>query len=449
MKRSIDYFLTAWKTSPLRQPLLLRGARQVGKTYAARTLGTTFTSFVELNFEHWPEAKLIFDKKLDPKSMIQDIYALTGQAITPGETLLFLDEIQAAPNAIIALRYFYEMMPELHVLAAGSLLDFAIEQVGMPVGRVSSLYMYPLSFIEFASTLEPHVVELILNHHVDKEMTPVIHDKFLGLIGQYLAIGGLPKMVDCWKQIHDLHTCSQIPHTLLDTYKQDFNKYARKHQLAYLSQLFTQGPRQVGKKFKYSTVNGELRKRELAPCLDLLLTANIMHKIFHTAAQGIPLGAEADESTFKVLFIDVALSQYMLDLTIGDWFLNPLEAFVNKGELVEAFVGQELIAYANPKRKAQLYYWQREARDSEAEVDYVIQQASQIIPIEVKSGKGTSMKSMRIFLESHPQSPYGIRFSSHNYSIYEGIHSYPLYAIAKVITDTDQEMKNALSALIG
>lgn len=449
MKRSIDYFLSQWKISPLRQPLLLRGARQVGKTYAARNLGSTFSSFVEINFEQWPETKLIFDKKLDPQSMIQDIYALTGQTIVPGKTLLFLDEIQTVPNAIIALRYFYEQMPELHVLAAGSLLDFALEQVGMPVGRVSSLYMYPVSFIEFASALEPHVVKIILSNPPDQELSPIVHNKFLGLVGQYLAIGGLPKMVDCWKRIHDLHTCSEIPHTLLNTYKQDFNKYAQKHQLGYLDQIFTQGPRQVGKKFKYSAIeSGDIRKRELAPCLDLLLTANIMHKVFHSSAHGIPLGAESDLSTFKVLFIDVALSQYILDLSIGDWFLNPLETFINKGELVEAFVGQELIAYMHPRKKAQLYYWQREARDSEAEIDYVIQHASQVIPIEVKSGKGTSMKSMRIFLESHPQSPYGIRFSSHNYSIHDNIHSYPLYAIAQIMADTDQAVRNALQSLI-
>ena len=142
------------------------------------------------------------------------------------------------------------------------------------------------------------------------------------------------------------------------------------------------------------------------------------------------------------------MSQFILDLNVGDWFLNPLECFINKGELVESFVGQELMVYSHPRSKAQLYYWQRQARDSEAEVDYVIQHLSKIIPIEVKSGKGTSMKSMKMFLESHLQSPYGIRFSSHNYSVYENIHSYPLYAIAKVKAGDDQEIMNALVSLI-
>ena len=167
MKRFVDYFLHAWKTSPLRKPLLLRGARQVGKTYTAREFSKKFSSFVELNLELNPQAREIFEKNLDPQVIIRNISILTDKPIIPGETLLFLDEIQIVPNAIIALRYFYEMMPELHVIAAGSLLDFAIKTVGMPVGRVSSFYMYPLSFIEFLSAIGSHgVIEEILLHEV-------------------------------------------------------------------------------------------------------------------------------------------------------------------------------------------------------------------------------------------------------------------------------------------
>jgi len=453
MKRFVDYFLHKWKSSPIRKPLLLRGARQVGKTYSVREFGKSFTSFVELNLELHPEAREIFEKDLDPHIIIRKIFVLTNKSIIPGQTLLFLDEIQLVPNAIIALRYFYEMMPDLHVIAAGSLLDFAIKTVGMPVGRVSSLYMYPLSFFEFLSAIGSSAVieEILLQHsclhNPNDEISGIFHDKFLDLVGQYLAIGGMPQSVACWQNIKDIHTCSEIPHSLIRTYKQDFEKYAQKYQIKYLNVLFTNIPHQLGRKFKYSEIEGEYRKRELAPCLDLLLTANIAHKVMRTGAQGIPLGAQSDMHTFKVVLIDVALSQFVLGLKTGAWMLKPLEEFINKGELVEAFIGQELIAYENPINEPQLYYWQRETRGAEAEIDYVIQQEANIVPIEVKSGKGTAMKSMKSFLETHPESTYGIRFSTNNYSVHEKIHSYPLYAVAKIIADADQDVKSALLVL--
>ncbi len=448
MKRFIDYFLLKWKTSSLRKPLLIRGARQVGKTHSVREFGKSFTSFVEVNLEFHQEAREIFEKNLDPKIIITKIFVFKGQEIIPGETLLFIDEIQVVPNAITALRYFYEMMPELHVIAAGSLLDFAIKSVGMPVGRVSSVHMHPLSFIEFLSAMGSRgVIQEILSHDLSHEIEIGFHNKFLDLLSQYLSIGGMPEAVACWQQDQNLRTCSEIPLSLIRTYKQDFEKYAEKHQLNYLNILFNHIPQQLGGKFKYSDVEGEYRKRELAPCLDLLLTAHVAHKIMRTGAQGISLGAQADLQSFKIMLIDVALTQFILGLKTGHWMLNPLESFVNKGALIEAFIGQELIAYEHPMNDTQLYYWQRETRGGEAEVDYVIQRETQIIPIEVKSGAGTAMRSMKSFLESHPASTYGIRFSTNNYSVHENIHSYPLYAVAKIIADADQDVKAALMSL--
>jgi len=447
MKRLIDYHLRKWKDSPLRQPLLLRGARQVGKTYAVRELGKTFTSFVEINFESNKKAKTIFDRDLDPHRILREISAITGQEITPGQTLLFFDEIQAVPEGILALRYFYEIMPELHVIAAGSLLDFAIQQVGVPVGRVQFLYMYPMSFIEFLSALEyTIIIKEILSHPVGQEIVGVIHDKILGLLGNYLAIGGMPQAVACWKNMLNLHACSQVPQNLVAAYQYDFVKYGKSHQIKYLDLLFSRIPEQLGKIFKYSQI-GDFRKRELEPCVDLLVTAGVINRVVHSDAHGIPLGAQADMNSFKLIFIDVALSQFILDFKTGDWLLNPLEEFVNKGMLVESFVGQELVAYEHPMKKAQLYYWKRDARGSEAEVDYLIQHERKIIPIEVKSGKGRTLKSMQLFLESHQNSPYGIRFSTNNYSVYEKIHSYPLYAISNVIADVDQDVKDSLISL--
>jgi uncharacterized protein len=456
MKRFIDYFLADWKTSPLRKPLLLHGARQVGKTYSIRAFGTTFTSFVELNLELRPEAREIFERDLDPHQLVPKICALTNKSIIPGQTLLFLDEIQLVPNAIIALRYFYEMMPELHVIAAGSLLDFAIQKVGVPVGRVSSMYMYPLSFMEFlAAQGAQETIHAILSHDPEEEMDPTLHRKFFDDLANYMTIGGMPQAVACWNSLskntqqtgQQFHICSQVIHTLISTYRQDFEKYAERYQIKYLNALFTSIPHQLGGKFKYSDIEGDYRKRELVPCLDLLLTAGITHQVTHTNAQGIPLGAQADLHTFKLLLIDSALCQFVLGLKTGEWILNPLEEFVNKGALVEALVGQELLAYEHPTRKAELYYWHNQTRGAEAEIDYVIQQGTAVIPLEIKSGKGTAMRSMHLFLEKHPNSPYGIRFSTHNYSRYENIHSYPLYALASLTASADEDIKKALLAL--
>jgi len=429
MKRYIDDYLLQWKSNARRKPLLLRGARQVGKTYAVRSLGKSFKSCVEINFELMPEMGKVFEKDLQPDRIIRDISYLLEKDIIPGETLLFFDEIQNFPAGITALRYFYEMVPELHVIAAGSLLDFEIKNIGMPVGRVMSLYMYPLSFIEFLWAIEHDLVAQELMTPKIHVLSDIVHKKLLELVGNYIAIGGMPEAVQTWKETKNLALCSQVHRTILDTYTNDFAKYAEKFQIKYVSTLFKNAPLQLGQPYKYSNVEGEYRKRELAPSLDLLETAGLIHKVYNSSGNGIPLGAEIDPGRFKIVFLDIGLSQALLGLKTGEWIFNPLQELVNKGELVESFVGQELLAYEDPFKKEQLYYWQRLATGSEAEIDYLIQKNEHIIPLEVKSGAGTTLKSMHLFLESHPKSPYGIRFSIQNYSKFQKIYSYPLYAI--------------------
>jgi hypothetical protein len=378
--------------------------------------------------------KTLFEHDLDPKRILRDLCAaINVKQPTSGTTLLFFDEIQSVPKAIISLRYFYEMMPELHVVAAGSLLDFSIEQVGVPVGRVQSLYMHPMSFIEYLVALGYQIaVDEIFNHDYNKEMSTVIHDKFIGLFAQYNALGGMPQVVDVWCNTQDLLQCASIHQTLLSSYRQDFYKYAKQKQVQHLSALFDNIPLQLGKKFKYSDIEGVYRSRELSPGLDLLCTADIAQKVWYTAGQGIPLGAQKRLDDFKVILLDVGLSQAILGLQLGDWLLQPTTTFVNKGEHVEALIGQELLAYNDPMRNAELYYWNRRKVGGEAEIDYLIQESGSIIPIEVKSGKGTTLKSMHVFLENHPQSPYGIKFSTQNYSVYQNIRSLPLYAVASI-----------------
>jgi predicted AAA+ superfamily ATPase len=361
------------------------------------------------------------------------------QPIIPGKTLLFIDEIQVVPKAITALRYFYEEIPELHVIAAGSLLDFALEQEGMPVGRVESLYVYPMSFLEFLFAIKGDIlVSEILSHSVEQELSDPVHHKILSLLGEYIAIGGMPGVVACWAETKDPIRCFSLQHAIIDTYRNDFVKYAKKNQIKYVNDIFNNIPQQLGKKFKFSEIEGDFRKRELTPALDLLATAGIVHKVTHSSGQGIPLGANVDPGNYKVIFLDIALAQAILGLNLADWFLNPTQQFVNKGAIAESFVGQELLAYANPHAKSNLYYWQRNAPSSSAEVDYLIQKGENIIPVEVKSGPGSTLKSMHMFLDSHSDSPFGIRFSTQNYSRHEKIDSLPLYAVAAILKTLDQ-----------
>lgn len=437
MKRFIDEYLQNWATQKNFKPLLVRGARQVGKTYAIRVLGQKFENFVEINLEQNAQARRIFEPDLDANRIVKEFTYLTKQAIFPGKTLLFLDEIQAQPQALASLRYFYEQIPNLHVIAAGSLLDFAIESVGVPVGRVEFLYVYPLSFWEFAQAKSAQIwLDAVLENSLLNPISDIVHQALLNLVKEYLAIGGMPEVVQNWINHQNIQNCFKIQQNLITAYRQDFMKYAKKHQIKYLDLLIDQVGVQLGQKFKYSDVPGEFRKRELAPCLELLVTAGIAHKVYCTAAQGLPLGAQADHDYFKIIFLDVALTQILLGLDLTQWMIHGNEQLINQGPIVEAFVGQELLAYHNSTQKTQLYYWERAERTAQAEVDYVINLANQIIPIEVKSGVGSTLKSMHIFLETHTKSPCGIRFSLQNYSEHLKIRSYPLYAIRSILPTT-------------
>ncbi len=436
MLRIVDNYLNDWKNSGERQSLIIRGARQIGKTTAVRKLGQSFEHFVEIDFEKMQQAHAAFSTDLDPKRIISDLNFLTHKSITPGKTLLFLDEIQACPRALTSLRYFYELMPELHVIAAGSLLDFAIEQVGIPVGRVQFLHMYPMTFQEFLLAQdETFLIDHIMQHDLMQPYSNIAHEKALRLFGEYIAIGGMPKAVASWCEKRDYTACMTMHHDLITAYKQDFEKYAKKSQIKYLDVVFSKAPFQLGKQFQYKQISEAYRKRELEPALLLLEKANIITKTMQTSAQSLPLAAQTNPECFKINMIDVALAQTILGLTSEQWIFDINAAFINKGMIAENFVGQELLAYSNPCQENHLYFWRRNKHGSEAEIDYVIAQSGKIIPIEVKSGKGSTLKSTHLFLNEHPQTPYGIRFSTQNYSLHEKIKSYPLYAVMRAAAD--------------
>lgn len=437
MKRLLLNDLIKWKNSPIRTPLMLRGARQVGKTHLVRQFGRSFKNYIEINFEKNPELIQIFDHDLDPKRIIKQLSLLLNMPIESGNTLLFFDEIQEADKAILSLRYFYEEMPKLHVIAAGSLVDFAIERVGVPVGRISFLYVYPLSFIEYlyAKGLKNLAAEVI-QHTAAEPLGEVIHMKLLRLVAEYMAIGGMPQAVHQWVNQEEVQLVTKILQNIKNAYEEDFAKYTKKNQIKYVDLLFTQTPQLICQPFKYSQLATSFRKRELEPALHLLEKAGIIHQVVQSYGNGIPLAAEADRNKFKLITLDVGLNQALLGLELKDWFLDPELALINKGKIAESFVGQELLAYSSPSNRESLFYWSREERASNAEVDYlVIDEQNIIIPVEVKSGHGAGLQSIRLFLSTHPKSLYGIRFSVHNYSVFDHIHSYPLYAVAGTIND--------------
>jgi uncharacterized protein len=434
MKRDIYQLLKEWKKEAQRYPLILRGARQVGKSYIVSQFGRNeFDSLITLNFEKNPEYKEIF-KSLDPDEIIERITLFTQKKVLPGKTLLFLDEVQECASALMALRYFFEEKQSLHVIAAGSLLEFTLrsEDFRMPVGRVQYMYLYPLSFGEFLDTVgEVELRNFIQKHEKLEKIPEALHVKLNEYLRKYFLIGGMPAVVHRYAKDHDILSCQRIQRAIIDTFLDDFGKYARNSKHRYLSKVFNAVPMMVGSKFKYSHVDKSIKSRELKEALELLEMAGVVRKVNQTSGAGIPLEAGVKDRHFKVLFLDVGLLHAINGIYSDTAKSEDFTALFN-GSVAEQFVGQELITYQNPYSKPSLYYWARDAKNSNAEVDYLIQRDATIIPIEVKSGTIGRMKSLIMFLEKY-NSRHGIKISQIRYSEHEKIISVPLYAIESLI----------------
>ena len=428
MKRKLHDNLIEWKNDSKRKPLLMRGARQVGKTWLVRELGKSFRYFIEVNFEENKDASRFFKGDLNPSKIIEMLSVYYDTPVIPGETLIFFDEIQSCPEALSSLRFFYEKMPDLHVVAAGSLLEFAIEQLpSFGVGRISSLYMYPMTFNEFVAAIEGagNVAQLKIPEG-GIAIDPVFHAKFLDLFRTYSIIGGMPAVVKLYKEKRDLLGCQSVLDELLATFKDDFAKYKTRISQLKLFETLKSVTLQAGCKFMYTRIADTGPQTAYKQALDLLEMAGLVHKVYHTSGNGIPLGAEINAKKFKVLPLDIGLHQRMLGLGLNELLTDHMAVFVNKGSSAEIFTGLELCAAGASNSACQLYYWHREARSSNAEVDYLIQKGAAIIPIEVKSGTRGSMQSMSVFMSEH-KSRYGIRLSLENCSRYHNIVVIPLY----------------------
>lgn len=413
MKRKIDQALLEWKKDPDHYPLLLRGARQIGKTYSVRQLGKTyFKDYFELNFEKNPEFKEIFNT-LDPKTIINRIETQFQRKIQPGKSLLFFDEIQECPSAIMALRYFKEEMQTQHVIGAGSLLEFALHSPDfrMPVGRVQFLYQYPLSFYEFLQALDKGLLlDRLDAASFESPPDNILHEECLKLLRVYFAIGGMPAAVASYKKNGNFLTCQNIQSNLLLAYRQDFGKYSKYTEHKYLELLFEKAPRFIAEWFKYSKVDPHTQSRTLKNALEKLSDAGLIHLVHATGASGLPLIGTMNERKFKLLFVDIGLAHRACRIDAESLLKDDL-MLINKGALAEQFVGQELLANSLPNEDMRLFFWHRDKGSSCAEVDYVIPFNSNIIPIEVKAGATGRLRSLQMFIKEKG-APFGLRVSS-------------------------------------
>jgi predicted AAA+ superfamily ATPase len=434
MKRSIDKELLDWKENPRRVPLLVRGGRQVGKTFAIEKLGRSyFENFITINFERERKFCSVFEDSLEPKELLKGIEFLTQQPIRSGKTLLFFDEIQACPRAVMALRYFKEEMPELHVIGAGSLLEFTLKgaDFSFPVGRVEFRYMFPLSFKEFLqATGDSILVDGIEQATLEKPFSNTIHLHALTKVRDYFQVGGMPQAVLAFIETYSPIEWKKAQQMILDTYRSDFGKYGSAAGQKYLEICFEKAPELIGNHFRYTKISPEFQSRELKTALDLLEQAGLIRYVQATSASGLPLQSGVNDKKFKLIFLDIGLLQEFLH-TDPEQLRETDLAQINSGALAEQFVGQELMAYGEPYRKTKLFFWEREKKGSEAEVDYLIQYKSSIIPIEVKAGKGNRIRSMRQFIEEK-KAPFGIRISQNPLSFERDIFSVPLYMVSEI-----------------
>lgn len=431
--RRIDAELLKWKDSNLRKPLLLRGARQVGKSSAVRHLANQFESFVEVNFEMDKRAIRVFDDDLRPDRICGDLESLYHTRIMDGKTLLFLDEIQACPRAISALRFFCEQRRGLHVIAAGSLLEFALSELpSFGVGRIQSLFMYPFSFSEYLYVVNPIAHELLLAKQDLTPISPVIHEMLLKTLRTFMLIGGMPEVIRAWMDSGSYLECEQIHADIISTYTDDFAKYKTRISPSVLRATWKSVAEQAGSKFVYSAVDGGFDGTRVKEALELLQMAGLAVSVTHTAANGVPLGAQSNHKFRKILPIDTGLMLNQLGLRTGDLLTESDTELVCKGSLAEVFAGLELLKNGNPRVREELYYWLNLQKDRQAEIDYLTAVHGRLIPIEVKAGTRGSMQSLYYFLQLKGL-PYGVRTGMEPFGETERVHIVPLYALGTML----------------
>lgn len=406
IQRNIDVELLEWKDNPMRKPLLLRGARQVGKSSAVRHFGKEFQFFAEVNFERHKTVKTFFQGDIDIRLIVQKIAIYINVPIEEGKTLLFLDEIQECPEAIMALRFFKEDYPGLHVIAAGSLLEFTLQKLPtFGVGRIHTLFMYPMTFDEFLNANNENGL-ISMKRQADSQhpLDAAFHEKLIEYFRIYLLVGGMPEAVLAWIKTHNFNQCSHIQEDIILTYEDDFSKYKKRVSPDLLRTTLHGICHQPGEKITFKQISADYRSSQIREAVQLLTLAGLVIPVIATSGNGIPLDAEANEKNMKILLLDsgLLLSVLQLEGNLAQHLVELImtgspQDLVNKGGLVEMVAGLELLRNKPCVQRQKMFYWEKSG-NSIAEIDYLDTFHLKVTPIEIKSGTQGGIKSLWQFM---------------------------------------------------
>ena len=432
MKRDIYKQLHEWKKSLRRKPLIVNGARQVGKTYALRYFGKEYyDQVVYLNFERDNDLYDFFQNSLNPKEIIKVLSIHTSINIEPSNTLIIFDEVQECPRALNSLKYFYEEANDYHVVAAGSLLGIkTASESNFPVGKVNFLNLYPLNFFEYLTATGNEKLRLYLEEIQSFNSLPLpMHDKLIKLLKYYFYVGGMPEVVNEYIKHNQIDIVREVQQEILDAYEKDFAKHAP-NQVMKIITTWKQVHRQLSKenkKFIFSNIRKSARGRDYEEAIQWLLDAGLIYKSYHISKPNIPLAVYANTHIFKLFLHDVGLLSAQSNLSAkaiidGDRLFTEF-----KGALTENFVAQELIASGSKE----LYYWTSEGK---AEIDFIIEKNEHIYPLEVKSSCSKKKKSLSVYRQKYQQ-PFLCRSTLMNLKYDGQIYNYPLYLISRFPID--------------
>jgi predicted AAA+ superfamily ATPase len=427
MKRKIAKQLLAWKDNPQKQPLLLQGARQVGKTYILLSFGKKhYKNVAYFSMEESKEIPAIFERDLNPERIVKELSALSGQTILPGDTLLILDEIQACEQALTSLKYFAERAPQYHVVAAGSLLGVAMkrEKFSFPVGKVDMLHLSPMDFEEFLWAIGQEPLCGLIREAYEAFAPLSLHEMAMDLYKTYLVVGGMPRAVQEYAEKRDFDFVAAIQRTLNDSYIADMAKYATPQETTRIMAAWASIPAQLAKenhKFQYKTIRSGARAKDYEVALDWLGAAGMINKCTLVTEGKMPLSAYADNEAFKVYMVDTGLLCSKFDIAANVVLHTPHSFDGFKGALTENYIMQALVT--NGIRP---FYW---SSSGKAEVDFLFQdRQGNIIPLEAKSADNVRSKSLRSYREIY-KPEYSIRVSAKNFGDEGGIRSVPLYGV--------------------
>ena len=429
MKRQAEQALHTWKDSEFRKPLLVYGARQVGKTWLMKNFGAeNFQNYLYINFEKEVSLRGIFEQDYNPQRIVKVLEIFTNRTIIPGETLLIFDEIQEAKGAITSLKYFNEELPQLHIIGAGSLLGIALkQQTSFPVGQVDFLYMNPLSFAEFLEAKGEGRLQALLKEQ-DWEIISQFNQKWMQLLKEYYFVGGMPEAVSYFIEKNDYTGVRTIQQNILNAYEQDFSKHAPAEIIPKIRMIWNTIVSQLSKenkKFIYGLIKDGARAKDYELALSWLEDYGLVKKVYRTKKAALPIKSYIDLQAFKLYILDVGLLGAMANL--GPQTLIQGDALFQefKGSLTEQYVAQQL----NLEKQHNLCYW---ANDSgSAEVDFMVEISGSIVPIEVKATENLQAKSLKTFAQKNPEI-HCYRTSLSNYKSESWVTNVPLYAIQQL-----------------